>query len=346
MTSRILSLDDVRQIVRKKGVHALMDNMMERLTDAFTHFSEQETSVPARDGFKYTNPTVGLVEWMPTMKIGEKATIKIVGYHPLNPKSNGLPTIISTVSAYDTHSGHLIGMMDATFLTALRTGAASGVATKIMGSPDSKVVGLIGCGAQSVTQLHAISRVFPVEKVMVYDIDPGTKNNFRSRVQFLGLNIQEIQEGSLEELVKSSDIISTATSVGVGEGPVFKDVETKPWLHINAVGSDFPGKVEIPESLLKRSFVCPEFLEQAVNEGECQQLSSKDIGAGVVDLLRNPKKYAYLKQQLTVFDSTGWALEDQVAMEMLLDYATELGLGTNLPIEHISDDPKNPYKFD
>ena len=346
MNTKIISLDDIRKIVKHKGLDGLMDEMIDQLTHAFTNFSDEETNVHPRDGFKYTNPTVGLVEWMPSMKIGERATIKIVGYHPFNPSFMNLPTIISTVSIYDTHSGHLIGMMDGTYLTALRTGAASGLASKVLAAPNSEVIGLIGCGAQAITQLHAISRVFNVKEVLVYDNDPSAKNSFRSRAAFMGLHIREIKDDSMDEFIQSCDIISTATSVGVGEGPVFKDTETKPWLHINAVGSDFPGKVEVPESLLKRSFVCPEFLEQAVKEGECQQLSPKDIGASLVELLRDPDEYDHLKQQPTVFDSTGWALEDQVAMEMLFNYAIELGLGTNMEIESITVDPKNPYNLD
>ena len=346
MHSRVLSLNDIRKIVKHKGLNHLMDEMIDQLTHAFTNFNEKETCVHPRDGFKYTNPTLGLVEWMPSMKIGKNATIKIVGYHPLNPKTMNLPTIVSTVSCYDTHSGHLIGMMDGTFLTALRTGAASAVASRVLGAPSSEVIGLIGCGAQAVTQLHAISRVFKLKKVRVYDKDSATKNSFRKRAGFIGLDIDEIGDDSLDELIESCDIISTATSVGVGEGPVFKDIESKPWLHINAVGSDFPGKIEVPESLLKRSFVCPEFLEQAVKEGECQQLSSTDIGASLVEILRDPDRYSYLKDELTVFDSTGWALEDQVAMELLFNYAIELKLGTEIQIESISVDPKNPYNFD
>jgi ornithine cyclodeaminase/alanine dehydrogenase-like protein (mu-crystallin family) len=150
---------------------------------------------------------------------------------------------------------------------------------------------------------------------------------------------------NIEEIVKNSDILCTATSIEIGAGPLFSDIETKPHLHINAVGSDFPGKVEIPFDLLQKCFVCPDFIEQAIVEGECQQLEKNDIGAGLVEVAQNSDKYAYLQNEKSVFDSTGWALEDKVVMDLFLDCAAELGLGQELEIEHRPSDTKNPYDF-
>lgn len=345
MKTVILSIDDIRLIVDYVGLDALMNEMINRLTVALKEFNEENTVIHLRSGFKYSQPNLGLLEWMPVMKVGGHATIKIVGYHPSNPKSRNLPTILSTISVYDTVSGHLIGMADGTFFTALRTGAASAIASQIMAAPDSKVVGLIGCGAQAVTQLHAISRLFDIERVMIYDIDPTVSQSFLTRASFLNLDILAVEASSLNLLVKSADIICTSTSVGIDEGPVFGAVETKPWLHINAVGSDFAGKMEIPTSLLKRSFVCPDVLEQAMKEGECQRLSPDEIGPSLIELVRNQEKYTFVQEQTSVFDSTGWAFEDGVAMEMLMGYADELGLGTSIQIESISADARNPYDF-
>lgn len=81
-----------------------------------------------------------------------------------------------------------------------------------------------------------------------------------------------------------------------GKGPVFQDGKVKPWLHINAVGSDFKGKFEIPVSLLKRSTIVPDFLAQAVVEGECQQLQPQEIGPNIVEIVQNQKEYQSLKE--------------------------------------------------
>ncbi|MEM7034229.1 MAG: ornithine cyclodeaminase family protein, partial [Chloroflexota bacterium] len=279
------------------------------------------------------------------MQRGGRATVKMVGYHPSNPERKNLPTILSTVSAYDTHSGRLLGLADATFLTALRTGAASAIASQAMAIDESCTIGLIGAGAQAMTQLHALSRCFDIKQVYVYDVNPAVCDSFFERVAFMGLNLTSITANNLDQLVRQADIICTTTSVDIGAGPVFHDGETKPHLHINAVGSDFPGKTEIPISLLKRSFVCPDFPEQAFKEGECQQLNQAEVGPSLVDLVQNPAAYSDVKHRLTIFDSTGWALEDQIAMEMLLDYAADLGLGTTMQIESSCLDPYNPYQF-
>ena len=150
---------------------------------------------------------------------------------------------------------------------------------------------------------------------------------------------------SLDALLSSSDIICSSTTVSPGIGPVFADHETRPWVHINAVGSDFTGKQELPRSLLEKCFVCPDYLEQAIREGECQQLAPHDIGPSLVEIVCQPEAYRHVQQQRSVFDSTGWALEDQAAIDMFLHYAHQLGLGTEVQIESNSRDAKNPYHF-
>lgn len=341
----VLSASDIEEIVSSVGVNDLMDMLIKRMEIAFKNFDPTQTIIPIRSGFNYEQPDPGLIEWMPLFdKENNQMVVKMVGYHPENPNRYHLPTIVSTISSYDTQTGHLKGIMDGVFLTALRTGAASAIASKVLAHPDSKVLGLIGCGAQSVTQLHAISRVFKLEKVLFYDRDPATNNSFLDRVAMLNLDVTFVPM-SIDEIVAQSDIITTATSIKVKEGPLFDQVKTKDWLHINAVGSDFPGKTELPLSFLKNSFVCPDFLNQAVVEGECQRLSADDIGPEFFECIQHPEKYKAVQTQTSVFDSTGLPLEDQVVMDLFLEYATLMKLGQELSIEKISEDAKSPYDF-
>ncbi len=346
METLVLSFEDTQRIVQHVGLDSIMDEMIDRLTLALKQFNDAEIVVPARDGFHYHDKNgSGLIEWMPVMKIGEKATIKVVGYHLSNPRLWNLPTILSTVSAYDTTTGHLIGIADCTFLTALRTGAASAIASKILANPESETVGLIGCGAQAITQLHGLLRTFDIKKILIYDKNSEISQSFGRRSSCIMTPHIVVEESSIEELVRNADILCTATSVEIGEGPVFEDTETQPWVHINGAGSDFPGKIELPKSLLQRSLVCPDSLEQALESGECQQLSREEVGPTLVELLKDEDAYKSAKKQASVFDSTGWALEDQVSMEMLVHYAGELGLGESRQIESASSDSRNPYDF-
>ncbi|MBE9066942.1 ornithine cyclodeaminase family protein [Leptolyngbya cf. ectocarpi LEGE 11479] len=342
----VLSVEDTRHIVEHVGLDALMDEMIARLIQAFEQFDPAQTVVPVRTGFSYEQPHVGLVEWMPLFEKHRQIVVKAVGYHPQNPSLYKLPTVLSTVSAYDPKSGHLTAVIDGTFLTALRTGAASAIATQHLASPDSQILGLIGVGAQAVTQLHGLSRCFDLKQVLIFDRDPAVSQTFTERIACLGLDHLDICQAEISDIVATADILCTATSVDVGHGPVFPDQSLKPWLHVNAVGADFPGKFEVPLSLLERSFVCPDFREQAICEGECQQLKDlKSIGSELSNVVKNPAQYRHYQQRFTVFDSTGFALEDQVAMNMLLDYATELSVGTLIKLESATAEVKNPYSF-
>ena len=340
----VLTGKDVCDIVQHYGIHDVMDTLITRTMAAFSTFDPEITVIPARSGFSYDNPASGLVEWMPLHGHGGKVVIKVVGYHPNNPDKYNLPTILSTISAYDTATGHLLGLMDGVLLTALRTGAASAVASLLLADPDSRILGLIGCGAQAVTQLHALSRRFNFEKVLIYDTDDGAMSSFPERCMALDLDMVMVPS-SIAEIVAAADILCTATSVDVGKGPLFADLPVKPSLHVNAVGADFPGKVELPIGLLAQSFVCPDFREQAVIEGECQQLAPDQIGPGLVEVVQNPTAFQHIQRQQSVFDSTGWALEDQVVMELFLEYASALGMGKEMEIEAMPDDAKNPYYF-
>ncbi|SEQ99149.1 ornithine cyclodeaminase [Hyunsoonleella jejuensis] len=343
-TTLILTSSDVNTIMMEHGFNRLMDDLINRLSLEFKNFDKEKSIIPIRSGFNYTGQFPGLVEWMPIHKVNDEVVIKIVGYHPKNPKTFNLPTILSSISSYDTRTGHLKGLVDGVLLTALRTGAASALASKYLASPESSVLGLIGCGAQSVTQLHAISRNFKLQQVLIFDKDKDAMISFESRIRNLNLDIN-VEIANINYILENCDIVCTATSIDVGEGPLFKDFITKPHLHINAVGSDFPGKIELPLSLLKDSFVSPDFVEQAKIEGESQQLEDIDIGDSIITISQNSDKFEYLKKQRTVFDSTGLALEDKVVMGLFLELADKFNVGTKVRLENISTDVRNPYHF-
>jgi ornithine cyclodeaminase/alanine dehydrogenase-like protein (mu-crystallin family) len=344
-TTRIITSEDIGRIVSHVGIDRLMDETMQRLIDACVSYDPAQTPVRERDGFHYSEPEQGLMEWMPAMRVGQHTTLKMVGYHPFNPARRGLPTILATIGAYDAVTGHMLALTDGTFATALRTGAASGVASRFLAKPGSRVLGIIGCGAQAVTQAHAIGRVFDIEQVLYFDIDSDAAASFPARASSWLNPGAEFRAAPVDLLVQSADIVCTATSAPVGAGPLFDDVDTHAWLHINAVGSDFQGKQELPLGFLRAALVVPDHLEQAGKEGECQWLQPHEIGPSLAELVADPGRFDVAREGLTVFDSTGWALEDHVVVEMLLEYAEMLGVGTDLPVEYIPEDPLDPYRL-
>jgi len=340
----ILSKQDIQEIIFKEGIDQVMDLLIADIQKAMFGFDPNHTKIPVRSGFNYRLPEPGLIEWMPVYNVQEDVTIKVVGYHPENPKKFNLPTILSTISCYNTTTGHLEGLIDGVLATSLRTGAASAVASTFLAKENSTSLGLIGCGAQSITQIHGLSRKFDLEEVLIYDADEASMASFKERIAALDLSVK-IEMSSIEEIITSCDIICTATSIGIGEGPLFENITPKPHAHFNAVGSDFPGKVELPLSLLENCYVSPDFLEQALQEGECQQLLKGNIGSEISQIVQHPNSYVSKKEGITVFDSTGWALEDHVVFKLFARLAEKHNIGSHVDIEYIPEDAKNPYEF-
>ena len=284
---------------------------------------------------------MGLLEWMPTHELGGPVVVKMVGYHPTNPDQRLLPSVIATTSMWDSETGHLIAIADSTLLTAIRTGAASAIATDLFAPEGPLTIGVIGLGAQAVTQLHAISRIRPIERVIGLDADADVAQTFADRVAFLGTEV--VTEHSSRSLLADVDVLCTCTSVDIGAGPVVEMGPFRPWLHVNAVGADFPGKTELPVELLEQAFVVPDVLSQCLAEGECQQLPIGQIAPDLAQIVRSPERHAARRHGLTVYDSTGWAVQDAVALQLAVDLAAEHGLGTAIELELLPSDPRNPY---
>jgi ornithine cyclodeaminase/alanine dehydrogenase-like protein (mu-crystallin family) len=345
MTStRILDVHSVRAVLEKTGPSDFLTRLINRMRSAFDAHDPSTTTSIDRTGFHYTQPALGLVEWMPTMHAGERVAVKTVGYHPTNPLRRGIPSVLSSTAFYDTSTGNLEALVESTLLTALRTGAASALASEILASPDASTVGVVGCGAQAVTQLHALSLVRPVTNVIAFDIDPANAESLATRTDFIGLEVELVGASELDRLVDSADILVTATSVDPGAGPVVPDTGTqKPWLHVNAVGADFHAKIEIPRSQLLRSLVVPDVTAQCLIEGESQQLQVDQLGPDLVSLVKNAADHEDRRASLTVFDSTGWAFEDLIVAELTLEIATELDLGAHVDFQAAPADPFDPY---
>lgn len=345
IVTRVLTPQCIATVVERVGLDAFLDELIARLSRSFAAYDPACVQVVVRSGFRYDKPDLGLIEWMPTMESGRRVSIKTVGYHPTNPLKRGVPSVIGTTSIHDTADGRLLALCEATFLTALRTGAASAVVTDVLAIADASTLGMIGCGAQAVTQIHAISRVRPLRSIVAYDIDPEIAGTLETRLRRAGVATPVTIVDTPADAVANVDILCSATSVSPGAPPVVPDVAHRPWLHINAVGADHPGKRELPASLVDRAVVVPDTLEQCRAEGEAQHIAPERLGPEMAHLLRHRAQYEHLRSQLTVFDSTGWALEDLVAAELVLDHAERLNEGVALNLQPTPRDPYDPYEF-
>jgi ornithine cyclodeaminase/alanine dehydrogenase-like protein (mu-crystallin family) len=341
-TTLLLSKDDLRSLVLAVGLDRLMDLGIERIERLLHEQASDALEIRQRQGFVDTAAKPSVMEWMPILRRGHHSLVKHVGYHPSNPDARDLPTIVSVLTLFDESSGHLRFICDGTFLTAVRTGAASAIASRYLAAPESRTLGLVGCGVQAVTQLHALSRIFPLATVLYFDNDSSAQASFPERAARFDV---DLIPASLNEIAARSDIICTVTSVAPHAGPVIDLTTCQAWLHVNAVGSDLPGKTELPLQFLRDSLVVPDFTSQASHEGESQQLETGEIGPELHQVVRDPARFAAWQRRHTVFDSTGFALEDLAVLELVEELALAHGIGRRIEIEAIGHDPRDPYDF-
>ena len=342
LSTTVLGVDDLTTVIADVGLDAFMDELIEVLGTEIGNFDPAKVEDQIRSGFNYHDPEHGLVEWMPTMATGEVVSVKTVGYHPANPGRRGIPSVLATTALYDTTNGSLTTICEATLLTALRTGAASAIVTDVATSPDPITLGVVGCGAQAVTQIHAISRVRKIARLVVTDTNPLVATSLAARLPD-GLPTPDIVDSdTFDQTIGDFDVICTCTSVAIGEGPVVRLAGARANLHINAVGADFPGKTELPLDYLRTSTVIPDVVGQCLIEGECQVLDQSELGPSMAELLSEPDRH--LVDSPTVFDSTGWSYEDLLAAQLFGRHAQRLGLGTSVALQRLPIDPYDPYE--
>lgn len=345
LSTLLLDVDDLAAVLDDVGVEAFLDQLIEQITSDVSGFDPALVQYKVRTGFNYDTPEHGLIEWMPTMLTGDIVSVKTVGYHPRNPSERSIPSVLATTALYDTNSGGLVALTEATLLTALRTGAASAVITNAAAKDSPITLGVVGCGAQAVTQIHAISRVRTISRLIVTDIDGATAKSLASRLPDNLPRPEVHARAGFDVAVPELDVLVTATSTEPGAGPVVDLTRAASHLHINAVGADFPGKTELPESYVCNSdvVVIPDVIDQCLAEGEAQYLDESELGPDMVEVLS--RDWLALRGQQTIFDSTGWAYEDLIATTLFVAHAIRLGLGEMVDFQRSPRDPHDPYEI-
>jgi alanine dehydrogenase len=234
------------------------------------------------------------------------AGLKWVNVHPQNPQ-HGLPTVMAILIYNDPETGYPLAVMDATDITAYRTGAASAVASKYMARKDSKTLGLVGAGRQAHTQLLAHAALFKLALVKVYDLsEPVVQKFIQSFPEF------RVEARTLQDVV-ASDIVCTVTPA---KGPVVKREWILPGTHINAVGADAPGKEELEPDILADARIVVDDMKQATTSGEVNVplsrglLEPSRIQGTLGEVVLGQKRGRADESEVTVFDSTGLAIED------------------------------------
>jgi len=330
MRIKLLSRQDVQQTIT-------MSQAIESVKQAFISLSRGEVVLPLRTQVPVKGQE-GITLFMPAyLPLDESLGVKIVSVFPKNIDFN-LPTIHSLVILCNTKSGEPSAVMDGTYLTALRTGAASGVATDLLSRTEARTAAIIGAGIQGRTQLEAVCCTREIQSAWVYDINHKAAEDFAEEVQTRGTPFPSeiIVAHSPTEAVSEADVICCATTSRV---PVFKDDDLKPGTHINGVGSYTPHMQEIPEQTILRSKVVVDSLSAGLEEAgdliiplKKNLLSKSHIHGEIGQVASGQIPGRESDAEITLFKSVGIAVQDVSVAEWILRKAKDLSYGTDFDL--------------
>ncbi|MEA3445009.1 MAG: ornithine cyclodeaminase family protein, partial [Bacteroidota bacterium] len=289
--------------------------------------------LPLRTNIK---PPDGLALYMPAYLKGMGAlACKVVTVYKNNPAKFNIPTTIGKVLVQDPATGDVVCIMDGGFLTAVRTGAVSGVATKYLArEDDNQVAGIFGSGVQAKMQIWAVAEARKLSKAIVYDLSDKAANDFISEMS-KKLNLEIVKAKSPDEVLQA-DIICTATS---SPTPIFDGSKVKAGTHINGIGSHTPNARELDTEIVKRSKFIGDSREACfseagdiiipVNNGE---IAESHFYAELGEIIIGKKAARANNQEITLFKSNGLAIQDVATAKLVYDKALAAGIGVNVEI--------------
>ena len=330
MKLRILSGADVRRATT-------MAEAIRAVREAYVQLSAGRAVVPLRTPVP-VEEREGVTLFMPAYLTDSDALgAKIVSVFPGN-LAQGLPTIHAVVVVVEARTGRPLALMDGTYLTALRTGAASGVATDLLARRDARVAAIFGAGAQARTQLEAVCTVREIEKVWVYDTVPEAAEAYATAMKNQGRPIPADVSAarSPAQAVADADVICTATT---SNKPVFDDASLKPGVHINGIGSYTPEMQEIPTATVARARVVVDSRSASLAEAgdliiplNQGLITSSDVHGEIGEVAGGQITGRESDKEVTFFKSVGVAVQDIAVADLILRRATELGLGVEVEL--------------
>ncbi len=288
-----------------------MKEVIPAVENAFRQWALGKAQMPPKS---YLTVDKGDFRAMPASLPGA-AGMKWVNVHSENPSRN-LPTVMAVIIYSDPETGYPLAVMDGTDITAYRTGAASAIASKYLARKDASTLGLVGAGRQAHTQLMAHAALYDLKLVKVYDLSEASASRLiKAFPQY------RIEAHTLPE-VMDSDIVCTVTPA---HSPVVRKEWVKPGVHINAVGADAHGKEELDPEILNEAVIFVDDMRQASTSGEVNVpldkglLDPNRIRGSLGDVVAGTKKGRTNDREITVFDSTGLAIEDIACAHMIYE---------------------------
>ncbi|MGN6827885.1 MULTISPECIES: ornithine cyclodeaminase [Roseateles] len=333
--TRFVDVPALTQLLQRRGVAALMAELSEALREDFLRWEDFDKSARVA-----SHSAQGVIELMPVAD-AHRYAFKYVNGHPVNT-SRGMYTVMAFGVLADVASGYPLLLSELTLTTALRTAATSAMAAKALARPDSRRMALIGNGAQSEFQALAFHTQLGISEIVAYDIDPAaTAKLERNLAAFPALKVR--RAASVAEAVRGADIVTTVTADKT-RATIISPEMIEPGMHINGVGGDCPGKTELHADVLRAARIFVEYEPQTRIEGDIQQLPADHPVVDLWRVLAGSAEGRQSREQVTVFDSVGFALEDYTALRLVYRLAQELGIGQEVELVPPADDPKDLFR--
>lgn len=332
--TRYLGVDDVARILRTVGLQRCLGGLVAALEADFRRWPNFDTCARVAN-----HSPEGVIELMP-ISDGRHYSFKYVNGHPGNHRHQ-LPTVMAFGVLADVRTGAPLLLSELTLTTALRTAATSVLAARALARPGSRVMAVIGNGAQSDFQCLAFHHLLGIESVRLFDLDPAATDK-------LARNLAEHTQGALQvtrcastaEAVHGADIVTTLTADKACATIVTADM-LQPGMHLNAVGGDCPGKTELCAEVLRAARVFVEYEPQTRIEGDIQQMPTDFPVTELWRVLCGQAPGRAHEGEITVFDSVGFALEDFTALRFMRDCADALGILQTLSLVPAPANPKD-----
>jgi alanine dehydrogenase len=327
----LLTGRQVKKLLEMKDVLGAVEN-------AYRHKGLGKVQMPPKVYLFYEKYN-GDLRTMPSyVEDMDVSAVKIVNVHPDNAKNFGMRTVMAVLVLVNPHTGAPLAFMDATHITDMRTGGASAIASKYLARPNPKILGIIGSGNQARTQMLALITQFGhFDEVRLYDMFPekskALAREFRRHYKEQVGKIKAVQNA--KDCVVDSDIVVTVTSA---RAPVVLDEWVKDGTHFNCMGADAPGKQEMDPKILKRARLVIDDWEQASHSGEINvplakgEMTKDDVDAEIGHIVAGLKPGRESDQQITVFCSTGLAIQDCLTAKIAYDAAIVQKVGRSVQI--------------
>jgi ornithine cyclodeaminase len=328
-----VSVDNMMRIVADIGIERLLVELAGYIEQDFRRWElfDKKPRVAAHS-------LDGAIELMPTSDGGAYA-FKYVNGHPKNVR-DGRQTVAAFGVLAEVATGYPILISEMTILTALRTAATSALVGKYLAPPNARAMAIIGNGAQSEFQALAFKALCGVDTVRLHDIEPAATR--KAARNLMGGGLRVVACGSVEEAILGAQIITTCTA-DKQRATILTDNMVGAGVHINAIGGDCPGKTELHRDILLRSEIFVEYPEQTRIEGEIQQLDADHPVTELWRVMRGEAPGRRDPNQITLFDSVGFAVEDFAALRYVRDQLARVGHFTKLDLLADPDDPRDLY---